>query len=321
MFSNTVQKHNDPGVSLSLQSLIDERSSVTPYTTDTDLQGLSSLIGQKRSRRRGHGLEFEDLRTYNAGDDIRHIDWKVSARHNQLYTRIFREEKEQLFTLVLDFTSPMFTGSVELKAIQAGRMAANMAWQLVSAGARCGLLIQTDKKFYGVRPALGDRAALAICTEIAKQFEQAKHDTMALSSTTANHARTNITLLDRLLMSDRSTGAVILLAGLNYFDQTADHIFLQKLKELQVARQSVVISIEDPIEYTPLPTGFFCYKSTNANASIVLNKKQTEALKSTLERQDLQVRSTFEQAQIPLLRSRVGIVDIKAALNALGFLA
>ena len=77
MISNTVQRHTDPSVSLSLQSLIDERS-VTPQATHVDTQGLSSQSGQSRSRLRGHGLEFEDLRNYVVGDDIRHIDWKVS---------------------------------------------------------------------------------------------------------------------------------------------------------------------------------------------------------------------------------------------------
>jgi len=316
MSSNTVQQHSDPSVSLSLQSLIDERSA-TPHTTDASIQGLSPLTGQLKSRRRGHGLEFEDLRTYVVGDDIRHIDWKVSARHDQIYTRLFREEKEQLVTLALDFTSPMFTGSVELKAIQAGRMAAHIAWQLVSAGGRCGLLIQTDKGFHGIRPALGDRSALAICAEIATQFEIAKQDALTFSSTPDNDVQTNITLLDRLRKSGRSTGAVILLAGLNNIDQ----IFSQKLKELQIAKQLIVLSIEDPIEYTPLPSGLFRYKSANTNAGIVLHKKQIEKLKLTLAQQDLQVIDVFAQAQVPLLQSRIGINDIKAALKALGFLA
>jgi len=316
MSSNTAQKHSDPSVSLSLQSLIDERSA-TPQTTDAGIQGLSALTGQMRSRRRGHGLEFEDLRSYVAGDDIRHIDWKVSARHDQTYTRLFREEKEQLVTLVLDFTSPMFTGSVELKAIQAGRMAAQIAWQLVSTGGRCGLLIQTDKGFHGIRPALGDRSALAICAEIATQFDRAKQHSLTLSSTTDNDVHNNITLLDRLLMSDRSTGAIILLAGLNNIDQH----FSQKLKELQIAKQLVVLSIEDPIEYTPLPTGYFRYKSANSNAGIVLNNKQIEKLKLTMEQQDIQVSEVFAQAQVPLLQSRIGINGIKAALHTLGFLA
>jgi len=316
MATNINKKHDHLSVSLTLQSLINERH-VTPHSTHSDVVGLSSLTGQMRSRRRGHGLEFDDLRTFTVGDDIRHIDWKVSARHNQLYTRIFREEKEQLVTLALDFTAPMFTGSIELKAIQAGRMAANMAWQLVSAGGRCGLLIQTDKGFHAVRPALGDRAALAICAEIVRQFELAKQDVLTFSNKTDNNAQDITTLFDRLQLSGRGTGAIILFAGLN----NADHTFSQKLKELQVAKQLVVISIEDPLEYTPLPTGYFRYKSRYRNASIALNKKQVAELKQSLEQQNSQLVDAFAQAQVPLLQSRVGIIELKAALKALGFLA
>jgi len=316
MAHNTVLNTIDPSVSLSLQSLIDERSN-TPFTTHTDMQGLNSMSGPMRSRRRGRGLEFEDLRNYAPGDDIRHIDWKVSARHNQLYTRIFREEKEQLITLAVDFTSAMFTGSTELKAIQAARMAANIAWHLVSAGGRCGLLIQTDNAFHAVRPALGDRAALSVCAALAKQFEQAKQQLKSGAKTNSQPVHNNISLLERLRMSDASTGAVILLAGLDHTEPP----FLQKIKELQLARALVVLSIEDPLEYTPLPTGSFYYKSNNNNTSIVLNKKQAAELKRTLDQQNRQLIEAFAQAHVPLLQSRIGIVKLKATLTALGFLA
>jgi len=275
-----------------------------------------------RTRRRGHGLEFEDLRSYASGDDIRHIDWKASARHNQLYTRLFREEKEQLVTLVLDFTSPMFTGSIELKAIQAAKTAAHLAWHLVSTGARCGSLIQTDTGFHAVRPAPGDTAALTICAHIVKHFDLAKHDAQP-DANTANtvshnkHLQNNITLFDQLKQSNRTTGAIILLAGLN----KPDEVFLQKLKALRVAKQLVVLSIEDPLEYEPLPAGYYRYKSTNSRASVVLGKKQSVKLKTILEQQTHQTNHTFAQAQVPLLHSRIGITELKAALKSLGFIA
>jgi len=316
MTGKSVRKTIDPSVTLSLQSLIDQRS-ITPHTTHAEMHGLNSMSGQMMSRRRGRGLEFEDLRNYAPGDDTRHIDWKVSARHNQLYTRIFREEKEQLITLAVDFTSPMFTGSTELKAIQAARMAANIAWHLVCAGGRCGLLIQTDSTFHAVQPALGDRAALAICAELTRQFEQAKQQTKNNAKTNSYPLHNNITLLERLRMSDRRTGAVILLAGLN----TTEPPFSQKLKELHIAKALVVLSIEDPLEYTPLPTGSFHYRSNNSSNRVVLNKKQVAKLKLTLDQHNEQLADVFSQAQVPFLQSRIGIVKLKAALSALGFLA
>jgi len=303
-------------VTLTLQSLIDERL-VTAHIPGANIQGLSSLTGQINSRRRGHGLEFEDLRTYATGDDVRHIDWKVSARHNQLYTRIYREEKEQRVTLVLDFTSPMFTGSVELKAITAGRMAAHFAWYLASAGARCGLLIHTDNDFHSISPALGDKAALKICAQIAEQFEQAKMAAKALQTETSTTATRSTALLARLLDTDRHIGALIMLAGLN----EVDHTFATKLKELATAKQIAVLSIEDPLEYQTLPAGVFQYKSANNDTSIVLTRKQTAALKLELENVNRRITEVFAQAQVPLLQSRQGLTKSKASLIELGFLA
>lgn len=309
--ATTIDKQ-EPAVSLTLQSLIDARFDV-PYASSENVKALSPLSGQIRGRNRGQGLEFEDLRNYTSGDDVRHIDWKVSARHNQLYSRLYREEKEQRVTLVVDFTSAMFTGSDELRAVKAGQWAANLAWHEVGAGARCGLTILTDRDLVTLLPALGDKAALAICAELAKQFELAKSN--AVSANTLGNKPINI--MNRIRGGRRESGALIILSGLD----TTNNAFELHLQELAAEKSVAVVYIEDVMEYSALPAGTFRYKSGSKNTSIVINREQATALLARLNEQRQQLRDMFQATRVPLLLSRDGINHTRAALHQLGFLA
>jgi len=127
-------------VSLTLQSLIDARHDVVRNRSITNI-GRSDFPGQRTGSRRGQGLEFIDLRQYNPSDDIRHIDWNVTARSNEPYTRLYREEREHITTVVVDLRPLMFTGSNCLRAVSAGANAARVLWQANESGDRCAAMI------------------------------------------------------------------------------------------------------------------------------------------------------------------------------------
>ena len=108
----------DPVVSLNLQDLIDCRWHVASAGLPWQ-RGLTGIPGLLTTRRRGQGLEFDDLRQYLEGDDIRHIDWQVTARSGKPHVRLFREERERTVTVVLDLSPSMFTGTRRLRAVTA----------------------------------------------------------------------------------------------------------------------------------------------------------------------------------------------------------
>jgi len=89
-------------------------------------QGLSRGMtsGPFISRHRGHGLDFDDLRLYSPGDDVRHIDWKVTARYGQAHTRLYREERDSTVTTAVDLRRVMCTGTDSLRAVNAGLLSA-----------------------------------------------------------------------------------------------------------------------------------------------------------------------------------------------------
>lgn len=318
---------NDAAVSLSVQTLIDARL-LMPRFGDTTARHLGSLAGQIKGPRRGQGLEFEDIRNYVSGDDIRHIDWNVTARHNQLHTRLYREEKEQTVTLVLDFTASMFTGSRKLKAVQAGVLCATLAWHIVKSNGRCGLMIQSNNEFSTLPPARGDNAALAICASIADQFKHARQHrglpsanslkTPPPSTPTKATAEQTVQsrLFARLVETGRHTGSLIVLSGLDRLDETLPDV----LGELALSKRVACIKIEDPIEHEPLPNGRFSYRSANGLSHVTINQFQREQLKLALQQQQEKLLTLFQRAELPLLLSRKGSVATLGALFDLGFL-
>src|ERR1700735_1742889 len=104
------------------------------------------LLGSHRSAHHGRGLEIEEVRPYVAGDDPRHIDWRVTARRGRPHTKLFREERERPVWLLVDLGPAMFFGSqLQLKSMAAVRAAALLAWAAALGGDRVGAVVSNAR--------------------------------------------------------------------------------------------------------------------------------------------------------------------------------
>ena len=113
------------------------------------------------SRQRGRGLEFEEVRAYAPGDDVRSIDWRVSARTGRVHTRLFRTERERPVYLLLDQRQPMFFGTRgSMKSVQAAHAAALLAWAALAGGDRVGGIVLGNSRVREIRPRRSRRAVL-----------------------------------------------------------------------------------------------------------------------------------------------------------------
>jgi uncharacterized protein (DUF58 family) len=111
------------------------------------------LAGRHGSRVRGRGLDFEELRQYLPGDDVRTIDWKVTARSRRPFVRVYTEEKDRPVTLVVDQRINMFFGSARaMKSVAAAEAAALCGWRALSDGDRVGSLLFDDTNVVEQRP-------------------------------------------------------------------------------------------------------------------------------------------------------------------------
>lgn len=109
----------------------------------------SPFAGEYRSAFRGHGMEFEEVRPYVPGDDVRHIDWNVTARTDVPHVKEFREERELCLQLVLDVSASVNFGSGGSdgktdKRLQIARLAGALAYAAIRNGDQVGLLSFTD---------------------------------------------------------------------------------------------------------------------------------------------------------------------------------
>jgi uncharacterized protein (DUF58 family) len=96
----------------------------------------------------GRGMDFEEVRIYQRGDDVRSIDWRVTARTGQPHTKIFHQERERPIFIVLDYSPSLFFGTRrELKSVTATKTAALIAWAAVNAGDRIGGIIATPERY------------------------------------------------------------------------------------------------------------------------------------------------------------------------------
>jgi len=129
----------------------------------------SLQTGAYVSHFRGRGMEFDESRPYQPGDDPRSIDWRVTARSTTAYTKLFREERERPVLVCVDLRSNMhFATRGCFKSVNASRAAALLAWAAHHRGDRLGGLIFGDTTHRELKPRLGRRAALRFVHQLAE---------------------------------------------------------------------------------------------------------------------------------------------------------
>jgi uncharacterized protein (DUF58 family) len=158
---------NTPGVYVSLDDLLaleyhGRKISFLPR------QPVHSLLsGRFASRMRGRGLNFEEIRDYRPGDDVRSIDWKVTARLQKPHIRVFNEERDRQTLVVVDQRLPMFFGSQRsMKSVTAAEAAAISTWRVLGAGDRVGAIVFDDRGMTEFRPRRSRATVLQILSAI-----------------------------------------------------------------------------------------------------------------------------------------------------------
>lgn len=131
-------------------------------------QKVKTILGGRHSSKlRGRGLDFEEVRDYVKGDDIRNIDWKVTARTRKTHTRVFSEEKEKPALIVVDQSKSMFFGSQKrTKSVVAAELAALAAFRVMKQGDRVGGVVFADNGIDIVYPKRDRRNILRFLEKI-----------------------------------------------------------------------------------------------------------------------------------------------------------
>jgi uncharacterized protein (DUF58 family) len=130
----------------------------------------SLLSGRHASRIRGRGLNFEELRGYLPGDDVRSIDWKVTARTGKPHVRVFTEERDRPVLLLVDQRLAMFFGTKRnMKSVTAAELAAAGAWRVLDVGDRVGAVVFDDNEVHEIKPHRSRSTVLQILHLLAEK--------------------------------------------------------------------------------------------------------------------------------------------------------
>ncbi len=210
---------------------------------DLRLGGLMDSLfpGARRARYRGRGIEFDEVRPYQRGDDFRAIDWRVTARTGSLYTRLFHEERERTLWLVCDGGPAMWFGTRNcFKWVLAARVAALVAWAARDAGERVGAVFHGDGRHCRRLPALaGDAGLNALFHRLAAAHRPEGDGACGLVGAVRH--------LQRLT---RPGALVLFLGGFHVWPEGLD----QALARLARHRVLGAVWVHDPLERT-LPRG------------------------------------------------------------------
>jgi uncharacterized protein (DUF58 family) len=142
----------------------------------------SFLSGSYRSVFKGQGIELDEVRDYNAGDDVRLIDWNVTSRMGSPYTKIFREEREITLFLIVDCSASMFTGAGKKKKSElCAYLFALLGISAVANSDRVGGVFFSDKIERWVPPLSGKRHVLRLIADIFKIEPEGKGSDLALA--------------------------------------------------------------------------------------------------------------------------------------------
>lgn len=201
----------------------------------------SLLTGRHVSRLKGRGLNFEEMRHYHIGDDIRTMDWKVTMRTGKPHVKIFSEERERNVYLLVDQRSSMFFGSTnKMKSVVAAELAALIAWRVIDTTDRVGAIIFDDNSATSIAPQRSANHVLRLLGEIVKRNHKLKVG--GQSESKQNSFAKALVQAQRLVKHD---GLIILISdGYGYRPQCEEQI-----KSLCQRNELILCHVTDPLEH------------------------------------------------------------------------
>lgn len=206
----------------------------------------SLQTGAYVSRFRGRGMEFDESRPYQPGDDPRSIDWRVTARSTTAYTKLFREERERPVLVAVDLRSNMhFATRGCFKSVNASRAAALLSWAAHHRGDRLGGLIFGDTTHRELKPRLGRRAALRFVHELVEHPDWHRGDAEPTNEDALTQA------MSALRRVTRPGSLVVVISDFAGFTRAAQSYLSS------VARHNEVLAVflNDPLERQLPPPG------------------------------------------------------------------
>ena len=225
--------------------------------------------GGSAARVLGRGLDFAEVREYRPGDDVRMIDWNVTARTGSAHTKLFVEERERPCLITIDYRAGMRFGTRGMyKSVLAARLGAILGWCAVANNDRVGGVVSTDDRMHVARPQSGRRGLF----ELFRGLDIAQR--AVPGTTTTEEMRQDLLRLKKLASSGSS---ICVISDFATMGESVESIYSAILATCEVT----AIMVSDPVEAQLPPPGDYVLSHSGRRLAISTNDDRTRAFYET----------------------------------------
>ena len=283
------------GAYCNLQKLIDCRHAAGKLQLAQRRKALSMLAGPNKTNFRGRGIEFEEVRAYQPGDDIRTIDWRVTARTGTAHTKMFREERERPVLVCVDQRSNMFFGSRNCcKSVLAAELSALLTWAALENGDRIGGLVLGINGHSETRPRRSRRSVLGLLNQITEMNH-------ALPGTDHERETDFNTLLLELRRVARPGSSLFIVSD---FDGALEQVALESIYQLSRHMQITALHCSDLLEQQLPDAGRYTVTDGSSRARLETGVADIrERFSDEFDRRFFELRDHYGRLGIPVIRA------------------
>ena len=288
------------GAYCTLQSLVNLRLQAKDLPLFRQGRSLRQMLGNSRSPFKGRGIDFEEVRAYQFGDDIRSIDWRVTARRMKPHTKVFQEERERPVMILLDQSHAMFFGSqLNFKSVTAAEISALIAWATLNHGDRIGGVIFNEHELQETRPKRSRKTLMHWLSQTERMNRK-----LHLASISSMDAENGLTRTLRHTRRVAHPGTqIFLISDFNHVNEESE----QHLAQLARHNELMAIKVNDPLEQNlPSPDQ---YRITDGMHNLLVNTGRPQ-LRQQFHQQYLK---HHEQLKQMLSRYRIPLLEVNCA--------
>ena len=291
------------GAMISLNQLLMQRHAAKTLEYPANARSIAGISGAHLSKMRGRGIDFEEFRPYQSGDDIRLIDWRVTARTGRAVTKVFREERERPVIIAVDQTHNMYFGSqTAFKSVIAAQAAALLCWRALDNGDRVGGMVFSDTESALIRPRRSRLSALHLLNKIT-DYNQRIKDFSSKSELTSfsDHSSSLSSALSGIRRITKPGSTLYVVSDF----ANLDGIALDYLKQLARNNNVVAVMIYDALEQNlPVPGMYGITDGVVKGSLNTHNKQIRERYNSQFVLKMNSLKSSFDEMKIRLLTLR-----------------
>ncbi|HFE37134.1 MAG TPA: DUF58 domain-containing protein [Gammaproteobacteria bacterium] len=278
---------------ISLDSLLALRFRAANNLSKSRKKTSAVIAGNYASPIRGRGMDFSEVRLYQPGDDVRSIDWRVTARTSKAHTKLYTEERERPVLFVVDTGSNMQFGTkVAFKSVIAARLVGSLAWSAMVHGDRVGGIMFSGKDHEEIKPAGSKRGVLKL---FRKMLEWNKAN---LENRNAETAGGYVDVAVRIKRVARPGSVVYVFSDFAQIDQKAERYF----SSISAHCELIFVNIYDELEKKAPPPGRYLISDGQRFEKLtVANRKFSHALRKEFEKRDHELKSYCIKNGIRLL--------------------